>query len=430
MDWHPIACIFPMLSDEKLSELADDIRQHGLREPVVMFEGKVLDGRNRWQACTLAGVKAKTKEFTGSVSEAVEFVWSTNVHRRHLDSGQVAIAVAKREKLDAEFAAAVDAIREAAPKGGRPSKEKPSQKIDEVLANDRKTDHKLAQQAGTNRTYVAKARKLLDESPELAEKVERGEIKLDKAAKQVKQQQKIKQDLEASEKAKAVIEKADPLGVFHGDSFQLARSIPDESCALVFTDPPYDRASLSMFSELGMLASKILVDGGSLITFCGQYLLREVIDLVSPDWSTDDIERGLTETGWMNDDGEPVWNDMRFFWINCCYHTGGTAQMREYGIKVKWKPMIWFVKGEFRRDRNTWVDDLIVSQQEKDSHPWQQSVIEAKHYIERLTLPGELVVDPFCGGGTTAVAAKQLGRNWWTADKEARHVQTARERLS
>ena len=103
--------------------------------------------------------------------------------------------------------------------------------------------------------------------------------------------------------------------------------------------------------------------------------------------------------------------------------------MREYGIKVKWKPMLWFVKGDFRRDRETWVDDLVQSTQEKDSHPWQQSVVEARYYIDTLTRKGELVVDPFCGGGTTAVAAKQLGRQWWTADRESVHVKTAMERL-
>ncbi len=158
--------------------------------------------------------------------------------------------------------------------------------------------------------------------------------------------------------------------------------------------------------------------------------MREVIDAVSPEWTPDDIDAGLPNTDVLDEDGEQVFNDMHLFWIACCLHTGGVAQMREYGIKVKWKPMLWFVKGSFRRDRETWVEDLVESRQEKESHPWQQSVIEASHFIERLTTKGELVVDPFCGGGTTAVAAKKLGRQWWTADIDATYVNTARKRLA
>jgi hypothetical protein len=61
-------------------------------------------------------------------------------------------ALAKREKLDGMFAAAVAATRKAAAKGGRPSKEKPTQKIVEVNRSKNETDHKLAESVGTNRT--------------------------------------------------------------------------------------------------------------------------------------------------------------------------------------------------------------------------------------------------------------------------------------
>lgn len=441
MEWHPVACIFPMLSDDELQRLASDIGQFGQREPIVLFEGKVLDGRNRWLACQFADIEPTTIEFSGTPAEAINFVWSTNFYRRHLNPGQAAAAVVKRERFDAEFAAAVEAIKAAAPKNNNAKKygNSPVQIFEPVKDNSKLTDHKIAEAAGTNRTYVAAARKLLDDRPDLFEQVQRGELKLDKASKQVKQAKKTAMDQASAEKAKEVIAKTDPLCVFHGDSFDLASSIPDESCALIFTDPPYDRKSLHLFQDLGMLASKILVDGGSLITFCGQYVMRDVIDFVAPEFDFDDIDNGKsdrwTEREWMCD-AEPgeeaderVWNDMHLFWVNCCLHTGDTAQMREYGIKVKWKPMLWFVKGSFRRDRTTWVDDLVRSNQEKDCHPWQQSVLEASYYIEKLTKPGELVVDPFCGGGTTAVAAKTLGRLWWTADVEATHVKTARERL-
>ena len=71
----------------------------------------------------------------------------------------------------------------------------------------------------------------------------------------------------------------------------------------------------------------------------------------------------------------------------------------------------------------------MTSEEQKGLHDWQQSTVEATYYIERLTKEGELVVDPFCGSGTTAYAAMSLRRQWWTADIEEKHVETARKRL-
>lgn len=78
MQWHPIACIFPMLHDDELQRLAEDIREQGQREPIVLFDGKVLDGRNRYLACKMASVIPTQIHFKGSDQDALNFVWSTN----------------------------------------------------------------------------------------------------------------------------------------------------------------------------------------------------------------------------------------------------------------------------------------------------------------------------------------------------------------
>ena len=70
-----------------------------------------------------------------------------------------------------------------------------------------------------------------------------------------------------------------------------------------------------------------------------------------------------------------------------------------------------------------------MSAMEKTTHKWQQSVLEASHCIARLTKKKDLVFDPFCGAGTTAVAAKLLGRRFITCDVDDKALALARKRI-
>lgn len=89
---HPLADIFPMIAEADLKVLAADIAANGQVEPILLLEGKVLDGRNRQAACGLAGVEPIYAEFAGS--DPLSFVLSKNLHRRHLSESQRAIAAA------------------------------------------------------------------------------------------------------------------------------------------------------------------------------------------------------------------------------------------------------------------------------------------------------------------------------------------------
>jgi hypothetical protein len=92
MKQHQLSAAFPSMSDAEIEALAEDIRAHGLREPGVVYEGKVLDGWHRYQACTKAGVPFATVDFPEG-HDPVAFVKSRNLHRRHLTESQRATAV-------------------------------------------------------------------------------------------------------------------------------------------------------------------------------------------------------------------------------------------------------------------------------------------------------------------------------------------------
>lgn len=93
---HEYARLFPMLDDEAIQELADDIAKNGLRNPIVIDQDdQILDGRNRAAACAIAGVDPVFEPFIGTDEEKLAFVVSANVHRRHLTTSQRASVAAK-----------------------------------------------------------------------------------------------------------------------------------------------------------------------------------------------------------------------------------------------------------------------------------------------------------------------------------------------
>jgi hypothetical protein len=88
---HPAAEIFPLMDDEEMAGLAADIKDNGLRSPIILdAEGRVVDGRCRLAACKLAGVEPTFTSLNGD--DPLTVVVSLNVHRRNLTKGQLAIA--------------------------------------------------------------------------------------------------------------------------------------------------------------------------------------------------------------------------------------------------------------------------------------------------------------------------------------------------
>jgi hypothetical protein len=89
---HPLARLIPLISLGDLDRLYDDISEHGVNEPLIMFEGQVLDGRNRLAVASVLGATVTLKDFDGTADEARAFVWSANAARRHLTIPQIGLA--------------------------------------------------------------------------------------------------------------------------------------------------------------------------------------------------------------------------------------------------------------------------------------------------------------------------------------------------
>jgi ParB-like chromosome segregation protein Spo0J len=161
VEFHELANIFPLIEGAEFDDLVTSIRKNGLREgsPIIVFEGKILDGRNRYRACKEAGVMAIAEDFSGTVEEARQFVIDANIRRRHLDASQRAMIAAKLATLS-------DGQRQVGKYANVP------------------TQAEAASILNVGERSVRSAREVIDEgAPELVSAVELGDIAVSRAAR-------------------------------------------------------------------------------------------------------------------------------------------------------------------------------------------------------------------------------------------------------
>jgi len=229
LEFHPVANVFPLMSDQEFADLVDDIRQHGLREPIWLHpDGRIIDGRNRYLACREAGVEPRTRIWDGRGS-LVEFVVSLNLHRRHLDKSQraiIALAIEERlaEEAEERRRAAISRARSAQSTVETVEIFPPSQSERALLAAEiaaRKEDAKSREQAGklvgVSGRYIQDAKFVRERAPELAEKVLAGEMTLPEAKKEIRLQQKAALVAQIAEQKAAPLDSIGPFPVIYAD---------------------------------------------------------------------------------------------------------------------------------------------------------------------------------------------------------------------
>jgi N6-adenosine-specific RNA methylase IME4 len=177
---HPVAEMFPLIEGDDYQSLVEDVKRHGVREPVWLHpDGSIIDGRNRARAAADAGVHLPTRTWDGTGS-LVEFVLSLNLHRRHLSSSQKAIlALSVEPMLSAE-------AKQRQRHGGPDAKG--IQIVEYLDPMDGTAVQQAAKLTGTNRQYVADAKRIADQRPDLLEQVRDGNMTIPEAKRVIKEQ--------------------------------------------------------------------------------------------------------------------------------------------------------------------------------------------------------------------------------------------------
>jgi ParB-like chromosome segregation protein Spo0J len=163
-EFHPVADLFPLMGDEELLALADDIKANGLLEPIWLGpDGRIIDGRNRYRACELAEVEPAYRNWDGQGS-LVRFAVSLNLHRRHLN-----------EAARAAIAAQIANMEE-----GRP---KETVEISTVSISQTEAGEML----NVGRDSVIAAKRILNEgTPEEVAALKAGEVAVNTLAKDIR----------------------------------------------------------------------------------------------------------------------------------------------------------------------------------------------------------------------------------------------------
>lgn len=193
--------------------------------------------------------------------------------------------------------------------------------------------------------------------------------------------------------------------LIEGDLVAASLEIPDISIELIFTDPPYGRESLSLYERMGSIAVRVLKDRGSLVTYVGHDILNDVINS-------------------MEAIGLKFWHQL------IVLHSGNSSALHPRHVYVKYKSLLWFVKGS-KPLTDRYLEDVIPSKApNKTYHEWAQSTVEAEYVIEKLTNEGGVVLDCFMGSGTTGIAALRSKRKFIGIDQDQSCVEISRARLA
>lgn len=184
---HPASELFPLMDDVALAALSRDIKAKGLQEPIVLWEGKILDGRNRLKACARAGIEPRFRELDACDSPTAAVV-SANLFRRHMSVSQRAMvgALAKRE-LGKEAKQRQEASR-ARPgeQIGRNRNESQEGAMFPPPGKPGKSRDHAAELVGvSSRTLDAASHVLESGPPEVADAVRGGKMSVSRAAKLV-----------------------------------------------------------------------------------------------------------------------------------------------------------------------------------------------------------------------------------------------------
>ena len=370
------------LTPEERRQLEANIAAEGCRDALVVWKGVLLDGHNRFEICTRLGVRYKTSEVELPSREAAKlWIEETQVGRRNLSPDQRAaiayrilqrrVAISKRERAR-KGGLAGGSGRAKLSLVATPSTEQKRPRLRELASKEH----------GVPSRKVRLVAELAKHDPTIVERIVAGTITI----KDAKKEALVLNRTMRAQKALRTNPKGE--GIITGDFSLLHGVLPDNSVDLFLTDPPYVETCIPLFGKLAELAQAKLKPGGFALVCTGVHHLPSVLA---------EMTRYLD-----------------YFWMLVVRYDGPYARMWAKKIQPHFYPILMLTKRTGTKPKNG----------------WGKSHIQFGYWINRLTSPDELVVDPFVGGGTTPVACVATGRRFLGTEIDPGVAAAARARCA
>jgi len=423
----------PRLKPGELAALEASISAEGCRDPLVVWsrDGKddvLVDGHNRKAICDRLGIPYRTTPMSFENRQAViDWMLRHQLGRRNLSKEAAADLIGQvynQRKMP----------------HGRPEKspqnEDFSGKTCQAVADELGVGRATVERAGAYAAAIDRLTSLLglmrdelrdgefvhDDKAEQGRKLRMGDVvELAKQAdadieavwkkitdrgdscSSVKAAVRELRNEKAARKVKTA--KDELVEVRLGDFVEIAKDIPDGSVDVIITDPPYPHEFIACWSQLSEVAARILKPHGLCIAYSGKLHLDECMARL----------------------GE----HLSFYWQIVFLQTVmPTIHPRK--VNTKYKPILVFQNvpdGSKVRAHDRYFIDVIEGEKvEKDAHEWQQSADGVEKLIDIFSSVGDLIFEPFSGGGTTALVARQMNRRCIACeiDKKAHEGSLAR----
>ena len=441
LETHPFAEVFPEMKTADFESLKNSIQNNGCREDIVLFEGKILDGRHRQRACIQLGIVpnyADFEEFDGG--DALQYVLDLNLERRHLSVGQRSAVAAKIANL-----------KQGGDRGNQyqPAKSAkvqictlpPEEEEEEIDDPAPVKVEEAAEKVGVSKRSVESFREVEKKDPELAKEVASGQKTINKARGIIKaRERKVKAEKPLAKPKAKLLRK-----VIHSDCLDAVKEIETASIPLIYTDPPFNTGKdqtiagksfsdshpdyLDFLRKRMREAHRILADNGSI------YLHLDYREVHYAKLMMDDVfgrNCFQNEIIWAYDYGGRAKNKWaakhdtilfyskdpkNFFFdadaVECVDYASASRQDESKPVTDVWNIPIVHPTGEERVD-----------------YPTQKPVALAKRIIKASSKEGDVVLDMFAGSGTVGDACIQLNRGYILIDQNKKAIKKINERLA
>ena len=457
---HPAADAWPMMDDGRFAELRADIEANGQREPITICDGMILDGRNRYRACVDLDIEPLTRDYVG---DPWAFAWSLNGERRDLEATVRALIHRRCQEGSEKWAKRLAKI---ADEGNRKKSEaaasrprdnagrlKPRPEVDHrdppvekkhVAREARAADAKVSPATMARADQIAKR-------PDLEVKVVAGEMKPAEALREIRSDKRRKELSAAADRAAIERHETDrPMfDILHKDVVDGLEAVRENGPArLIFTDPPYNigidyglgekadllspQAYMKWVRQWLALCWDCLTDDGSLWVMIG--------DEYAAEYCAEIKATGFTVRSWIK------WYET--FGVNCSSKFNRTSRHIFYAVKDE-KSFVFNPEPVTRpSDRQTKYGDSRAAAGGKiwddvwqiprltgtcseriPDFPTQLPLALVEPIVLCASMPGDLIVDPFNGSGTTGVASIRNGRKYIGIEKNEAFVDMAEMRL-